>query len=84
MILIENLDLEAFFIQHGRQKTARPAGPDDDNSLDGLDIAGHKIFTEFFNGLGIADKIGIIVRIEAVVPVRNDHALGAENHADQD
>ena len=83
LVFIEDLDLKAFLIQHGRQKAARPAGADDDDSFDGFDVAGHKIFTEFFNGLGIADKIGVIVGIEAVVAVGDDHALVAENHTDQ-
>ena len=83
-VFIENLDLDAFLVEHGGQKAAGPAGADDDDPFDHLRVAGDEVLTEFLDGLGVADEIRIVAREQAVIAMRDDHAVIAENHAGQD
>ena len=41
----------------------------------------HERLAELLDLDGIADEVGVVVRQQAVVAVRNDHALVAEDHA---
>ena len=82
-VFVENLDLHALLVQHGGEKTPRPASADDDGPLYPLRIALDEIDAEFLNRPGIADKVSIVMRQELVVAVRDNHAVIPENHADQ-
>ena len=83
-VLLNDFYLDALLIHHRSQETPCPAGTDNHDPFHFFRATGNKILTEFFNSLGITDKIRIIVRQEAIIAMRYDHAVIAENHPCQD
>ena len=82
-VLVDDLDAHALFLEHRRECAARTARADDDDAVQLAGIALHESLAELLDLLRNADEVGIVVWQQAVVAVRDDHAVVAEDHAGQ-
>ena len=67
-------------VQHTGDKSAHAAGTDDGYLLQFGVIPFLQIFTELVNISGKTDKIRIVIRLQAVITMGNDHPLPPEYH----
>ena len=82
-VLFNDLYIDVLIVEHGCQGAACPAGADNHDPFDLFCAAGDEVGAEFFNGFGIANEIGIIMRQETIIAMRDDHAVIPEDHAGQ-
>ena len=82
-VLVDDLDAHALLLEHRRERAARAARADDDDAVQLAGVALHEGLAELLDLLWDADEIGVVVRQQTVVAVRDDHAVVAEDHAGQ-